>query len=170
MNPFSTLINRSVFVDANVILYHLGGLSDDATSLLEMGEKRRIRLITSLRVMDEVFFKYTLASTAKRYGWRSRVLERLRKDKEKAEEIADDMELLKELFDLFDVVEPTRSDLLKVIDVQREYGLIGNDALTVALMRRLNLRYIATSDSDFQAVPWIRIVKGDWLGECFRRG
>ena len=80
------------------------------------------------------------------------------------------MELLKELFDLFDVVEPTRSDLLKVIDVQREYGLIGNNALTVVLMRRLNLRYIATSDSDFQAVPWIRIVEGDWLGECFRRG
>lgn len=170
MNHFSTLINRSIFVDANVILYHLGGLSDDATSLLEMGERKRIRLITSLRVMDEVFFKYALASAAKRYGWKSKILERLRKDKEKTKEIADDMELLKELFDIFDVVEPARSDLLKIIGIQREYGLIGNDALTIALMRRYNLRYIATADSDFQAVPWIRIIEGDWLGECFRRG
>lgn len=162
-NRFSTLVNRSIFVDANVILYHLGGISDDATSLLEMGERKRIRLITSLRVMDEVFFKYALASAAKRYGWKSKILERLRGDKEKAREIADDMELLRDLFDIFDVVEPTKSDLLKIIDVQRKHGLIGNDALTIALMRRYNLRYIATADSDFQVVPWIRIVEGDWL-------
>lgn len=162
-NRFTTLINKSIFIDANVILYHLSDVSDDATYLLEIGEKGLVSLVTSLRVMDEVFFKYILAVAAKKYGWSSKVLEKLRKDKEKAKEIADDLGLLKELFENFEVIEPTKSDFLKTIDIQKKWGLIGNDALTIVLMKRHNLRYIATADSDFQAVSWSHIIEGDWL-------
>ena len=49
------------------------------------------------------------------------------------------------------------------MEYSEKYGLFGNNALTLSLMRRFNLKYIATADRDFGNIEWLSLVEGDWL-------
>ncbi|RLB13198.1 MAG: hypothetical protein DRG82_16100 [Deltaproteobacteria bacterium] len=163
---FSMLFNRSIFVDSNIILYHLFGQSDDATDLLSLGEKNRLRLVTSLRVLDEVLFKVFLWTAREHFGIQAKAYVKLRKDQELAKKVAHsvDWAQLEDFFSIFSVVEPTQRDLWKSTHYSREFGLFGNDALSLCLMKRLNLTYIATADKDFTTINWLKLVEGDWKG------
>ena len=161
---FTTILNRSVFVDSNVILYHLFGESRDATDLLYLGEKKRIRLMTSLRVLDEVLFKVFLWTARKDFGLVAKPYITLKKDQNLAKEVACTINWskLEQFFSIFNVVEPTLKDVWRSNHYSQEYGLFGNDALTLCLMKRLNLTYIETADKDFATVNWLKPVQGDW--------
>jgi predicted nucleic acid-binding protein len=41
-------------------------------------------------------------------------------------------------------------DILKSNEIKMEYGLLTNDAITLAVMKRHHLRNIATNDPDFE--------------------
>jgi len=162
---FTTVFNRTIFVDANVILYHLFGESGDATDLLLLGENKRLRLVTSLRIVDEVIFKCLLWVARTKLALRTKTYNKLKKDKELVKKVTGALsELnLRKLFSIFDVIEPRSGDLWKSLEYSEKYGLFGNDALTLFLMRRFNLKYIATADRDFGNIEWLILVEGDWL-------
>ncbi|MBL0701334.1 MAG: PIN domain-containing protein [Desulfosarcina sp.] len=69
----------------------------------------------------------------------------------------------RKFFSIFSVVEPTQKDLWKSIHYSRKFDVFANDALSLCLMKRLNLTYIATADKDFSTVGWLKIVEGDWI-------
>ena len=70
---------------------------------------------------------------------------------------------LRKLFSIFDLIKPKSGDLWKSLEYSEKYGLFGNEALTLSLMRRFNLKYIATADRDFGNIEWLSLVEGDWL-------
>jgi len=76
--------------------------------------------------------------------------------------IADEIAFLKEFFAIFYIIVPMEKDLWHSIEIQREYGLMGNDALILTLMRRFKIKYLATADADFKGIKEIHLVKGDW--------
>lgn len=82
------LFNRTVFVDSNVILYHFFGQSDDATELFSLGEKNRLRLVISLRVLDEVLFKVFLWTAREHFNIQTKAHAKLRKNSELAKKVA----------------------------------------------------------------------------------
>lgn len=64
-----------------------------------------------------------------------------------------------ELASLFQVIEPTLSDLLNgAREIQAQYGLIGNDALTVYLVRKHRIAFLATFDTDFSIAREVSLV------------
>ncbi|WP_054840239.1 PIN domain-containing protein [Thermococcus sp. JCM 11816] len=56
------------------------------------------------------------------------------------------------------VEEEDDFEILK--DISREYGLLPNDAIIVATCVKHGITKIATFDSDFDNVPFLKIVRG----------
>ncbi len=50
-------------------------------------------------------------------------------------------------------------DVAKALELQRLFGLLTNDSLHLAAGLRAGIRYVATSDSDFDAVPGIVVCR-----------
>jgi predicted nucleic acid-binding protein len=161
MVEVSALPRRArVFVDTVTLLYHLGGLSRDAQDLLRRIEQREISGYTSLRVLDELLFKWMIAEASTTFGWSwKKARERMRTTPETAKALAYVYDRVAELASLFQVIEPTLSDLLNgAKEMQARYGLVGNDALTVHLIRKHRIPFLATFDTDFSVVSEVGLV------------
>jgi predicted nucleic acid-binding protein len=55
-------------------------------------------------------------------------------------------------------------DILEALNIQREFGLLTNDALLLAVARRLNCSAIATADAAFQSVTGFAIYVPEDVG------
>jgi len=54
------------------------------------------------------------------------------------------------------------ADVLEAVRVQRESGLLTNDSLLLAVLRRLNVRILATADTAFRDISgWIVLSPDD---------
>ncbi|NOZ83588.1 MAG: type II toxin-antitoxin system VapC family toxin [Epsilonproteobacteria bacterium] len=54
-----------------------------------------------------------------------------------------------------DIKEINYSALKKLPAVMEMYGLFGNDAMILETMQRFNLKYLLSSDIDFDKISWI---------------
>jgi len=63
-------------------------------------------------------------------------------------------------------LEPVQTvDILETMKIQREFGLLTNDALLLAIARRLNCAAVASADKAFELVKGFMIYKPFDLGE-----
>ncbi|MBC8521163.1 MAG: hypothetical protein H8D26_04125 [Methanomicrobia archaeon] len=51
------------------------------------------------------------------------------------------------------------SEILKGVEFSKEFGLLSNDALHLAVMTGNNLVNLASNDPDFEGVDWINLCK-----------
>ncbi len=135
-----------VMVDANVLIYTF--LDSEACQKEKIEELFRRRekytFVTTTRIIDEVLFKLMVISSGKK-------LKQLKRDRELLKSqiylISLVRGFLKDFnFQIYTIEERHYWRLANIIE---EYGLLGNDALTMAIMKENNLKYIATFDSDF---------------------
>jgi predicted nucleic acid-binding protein len=63
----------------------------------------------------------------------------------------------------FTVIETLSSDFIVALHVQQKFGLLTNDSLNIAVMKRLALTAFSTADSQFDAVSDITVYKPDDL-------
>jgi len=162
LNP-GKFYHKTVFLDANAIIYYLEGISNEvADQIIELGSKEmaRIKLLTTTRVIDETLFKITLIRAKALYGFKSKALEKLKKDKAKVETLAKDIKKVFQFLDTLNitVVETTLKDLRLIPEIMRTWGIFGNDALIIKTMKRYNLKYILSSDKGFDQIKWIERV------------
>ena len=144
-----------VFVDTNVFLYHLADASTDCTRLLELVEQRIVAGFTSLLVLEEVAFRRLVAEAVARYGWSlATAVRHLRRQPEAVKALTSPWQEVSALASLFTVIEPALADLLKSREVQESYGLFGSDAINASLMRKADIKYIATADRDFERLDF----------------
>ena len=71
MKRFSTLYRKRAFIDSNILIYFLTGMSRSAKDLFSPGETEKIDLVTSLRVIDETIFKITLIKACELFEFTS---------------------------------------------------------------------------------------------------
>ncbi|WP_297445257.1 type II toxin-antitoxin system VapC family toxin [Desulfurobacterium sp.] len=91
---------------------------------------------------------------------------KLKKRPEIVKELMEDLEKVVAFFHSLNIeIIPVDSRLLfQSLDITKEYGLFGNDTITVLVMRRRNMKYILSSDKDFDGVGWIKRI--DALQGC----
>ena len=158
----SQLYGKSVFVDSNAFIYYMESLCSEMTSeIIRAGSKEvaRIKLITTTRVCDEVLFKITLIRARSRdKTLRGNTFKKLKKRPDVVKELVQDLEKVIAFFhSLYLEIIPVDSKLLfQSLDITKEYGLFGNDAITVSVMQRRNMKYILSSDRDFDSIGWIK--------------
>jgi predicted nucleic acid-binding protein len=138
-----------VMIDANVLIYtFLDSEILQKQKIKELFKKKdKFQFVTTTRIIDEVIFKLMIVNSGKK-------LKQLKKEKEFLKKQAYIINIVKNFLKDFDfkIYEIKEKHYWKMVDIIGEYGLIGNDALIMAIMKENNLKYIATLDNDFKGV------------------
>ncbi len=78
------LYRKKIFIDSNAFIYFFTGECSNTTKeIFKPAETGWLNLITTTRVLDEVFFKVMVISAKIRFAIDNKAIQKLRKDKEK---------------------------------------------------------------------------------------
>ncbi|MGH7332565.1 MAG: type II toxin-antitoxin system VapC family toxin [Candidatus Rokuibacteriota bacterium] len=149
----------SVFVDANVFVYHFAGASSDCTALLRRCETGEVQGYTSALVLAEVCHRLMMIEAVER---------RLVAAGNIARQLARRPDVVRQLvihdasiqaipamgIEIIDVTEATMRLALRH---QGRYGLLTNDSLIVASMQQRGLRLLATADRRLSVVDEVEV-------------
>ena len=166
MLTVNDLLGKKIFVDANAFLYFLGAECNDLTrEIFRYARLEKLFLVTSVRVIAEVLFKALLAKAREVFGIKKNVHNFLRHNKDLVKNLADICKMIFALLELtrVEVVEIRKSTLKGIEAIMKDYGLFGNDAISLKVMKERNLKYILTSDKDFEGIEELVVINP--LGE-----
>ncbi len=155
------LLSKTIFVDTNAFIYFLTGRCNRLTvEIFKMSYLRKLKLITTTRVVDELLFKMMIIEAKNRYGFEKSIPARLKKDKSKVKELSESCNKVLVFLEKgkVKIVDVKASSLRAIPEIMSQYGLFGNDALTLKIMRELNLKFILTADKDFENIDGIEVI------------
>ena len=161
MPTVNELLGKKIFVDANAFLYFLGAECNELTrEIFRYARLEKLFLITSVRVVDEVLFKALLAKAREVFGVKKNVHVFLRNNKSLVKSLADVCKLVFALLELtqVEIVEIRKTTLKGIEAIMRDHGLFGNDAISLKVMKERNLKYILTSDKDFEGIEELVVI------------
>ncbi|OAI49779.1 hypothetical protein AYO44_06165 [Planctomycetaceae bacterium SCGC AG-212-F19] len=150
----------SVFVDANVLVYHFQPhpvFGTACSQLLQKIENQDLHGFTSTHILSEVGHRLMTVEASRVLGWPfTGIANRLRRNpaevcKLTAFRLAIDG-LVQSSMTIV-TVAPTM--LATAAALSQQLGLLMNDALTVAILRANGLTNLASHDTDFDRVPGI---------------
>jgi len=155
------LYNRKIMVDTNAFIYYLTNHCNKLTEeIFESWALEKLQLVTTTRIVDELLFKMLLIKAGEIYGFESKILEKLKRNPERIKNLANVCrDVLKFLEALnIEIIEVKKNTIFTIPQIISEYGLIGNDALTLKIMKEKNLKFILTADEDFKKVEGIIVL------------
>jgi predicted nucleic acid-binding protein len=152
------------FVDANILYYHFidtPPLSDPCTTFLERAASGNIQVYTSLRNLSDAVRKVMLTEAATMFGRnRAGLVNWLQRNQHRITELSFFRHATASLSKMVLPLLPADAALIEEgANVSAQFGLLTNDALIVALMRRQGLTNLVTNDDDFDAIPGLTIWK-----------
>jgi predicted nucleic acid-binding protein len=165
MNLSDILSNSRVFVDANIVLYALQHRSRQCRSFLERCAAGSIEGYISTIVLAEIAHRRMMQEAQQRGVVGSNPSRSLSEKPELVRQLSLYAEDVRDLLDGGLVVETVQSeDFLIALELQEQNGLLTNDALNLAVTKRLGIREIATADKIFDSVQGIIVYKpGDLI-------
>jgi predicted nucleic acid-binding protein len=161
MNPSDILGGASVFVDANIFIYAVERRSRQCRQFLDRCDGEAVHAFSSAVVLAEVCHR-RMINEAKEAGVisgpnPSRLLGR---KPGQIQGLSIYAQNVRDLLDSAIVFEPIRTaDFYVALELQRQHGLLTNDALNLAVARRLGLQELVTADTSFDNVQGIIVYK-----------
>jgi predicted nucleic acid-binding protein len=148
----------SVFVDANILVYHFGPHPTFGTAcrqLLQRIERPDLVGFTSTHILGEVAHQLMIAEALTLPGWSaSKVKKRLRQQPTAVQSLTRFRTSVEHILQSRITVLTIAPALFgTAASISQQYGLLTNDALTVALLHANGLTRIASHDIDFDRVP-----------------
>jgi len=154
----------SVFIDANVFIYHFTGASDECTRFLTRCEAGELAGLTSVSVLLEVLHRLMMLEAVRSGAVRPpNVLSKLRKRPEIVRTLSEYYTHTTKISQMGISVRALSEDVLATSQrVRREHGLLVGDSLLVATMQAEGVRTLATHDADLERIKEITVaVPGD---------
>ncbi|MGD0946115.1 MAG: PIN domain-containing protein [Candidatus Binatia bacterium] len=151
----------SVFIDANIFIYHFGGESTDCRILLERCARRELQGYSSTSVLAEVLHRLMVAEAIqKELVTAKTAVRRLKSKPEVVRQLTKYNEDVGKIRQMNLTILPLTLDVLtKSEAVRREEGLLTNDSLVVAFMRDSGLSKLATTDGDFGGIDGLDVYR-----------
>ena len=147
------------FIDSNIFIYHFLDLSEVCTDFLERVKSHEVRGYTPEVVMAEVLHKLMIAELASKHRMNRLEVSRLiKRHPEVISEIDRCEAALQEIpgFDI-EIFPLISGSVIESQSLRLEHKLMTNDSVNLLLMKLAGLKDIATNDSDFLRVPWIKV-------------
>lgn len=157
--------NSSVFIDTSIFLFAILAhprFRDPCEKFLNSIENKEYSTFTSTLVLNEVIHKLMIAEVVKKYTLRTEhdayLLLKQEPEVVKGLVIAwEDLANLKEY--PITILGTGNSWLDSAIEISKGYGLLISDAVHGAVCREHKIQNIATNDSDFERVDFLRVWK-----------
>ena len=154
-----------LFVDTNIFLYGILGHwrhGEVCKTFLEKVNKGGYTGVISVLVCNEIFHRVMIAEVVEKY----RI-----EPKYAVSYLKNNWDVVKDLnkaWSIMEIIE--RIENLRVVEVDdgifdvalsysRKYGLLSNDAIHLATMKKHEITNIATNDSDFERVERVKVWK-----------
>jgi len=156
--------DSAVFVDANILLYGISGHPAHGKScngFLGRVKREEIKGITSIIVLNEVLHKLILGEIAEKHGLKLyQVIDLIKQNPEilkdmRTYEIMDKVESTSNL----SILNATSQNFTQARKLMKGHSLLSNDAIHLAIMKENNMINLASNDSDFERVEWIKLYK-----------
>ena len=145
---------QTVFIDANIFIYHFTGLSQECSAFLGRCERGELWGVTAVHILLEVLHRLMMIeAVTKGLVTSGNVAKKLRKKPNVVKQLADYQTQTEAILEMGIEVVDLTSDSLKISHPYREQdGLLVNDSLTAAVMEAEGILYLATADPDFTRV------------------
>jgi predicted nucleic acid-binding protein len=152
---------QTVFIDANVFIYHFTGLSQECSGFLERCERGELWGVTAVHISLEVLHRLMMIeAVTKGLVTSGNVARKLREKPNVVKQLADYQIQTEAILEMGIEVVGLTSDFLKIsYPYRRRDGLLVNDSLTAAVMEAEGILYLATADPDFTRVEGLRIYR-----------
>lgn len=155
------LPGESVFLDANVLVYHFtmhpsfGAACTDLLRRVNLGE---IRGYISANTLSETAHRLMTMEAVAVNGWPNRgIAQRLKKHPNSIQALAHFRQAIACVPKLGIQTLPVEAaDVEKATAISQQFGLLSGDALVVAIMQSRNVVNLASYDADFDRVSWLR--------------
>lgn len=120
-------------------------------------EKKEVEAFISNLVLDEVLYKLIQAEIARQQGLQLRDVEEYRKRNPTCiSQLNECWKAIEAILSMGVTVLPLPPDFKDVMDACKKYNLLTRDALHVMTIQSHGLDALASTDSDFQRVPWVK--------------
>jgi predicted nucleic acid-binding protein len=148
---------ESVFLDANILVYHFAPhpvLGHACHELILRAEQQTLLGYTSTAVLSDVAHHLMTFEAAAVFGWTSKVVQHLRDDPSAVRELSKFHQAITEVPKLGIQILTIPETLVETAAMlSRQTGLLSDDALILAVMQAHGLTRIASNDADFDRVP-----------------
>ncbi|MEA3239452.1 MAG: type II toxin-antitoxin system VapC family toxin [Candidatus Bipolaricaulota bacterium] len=150
---------QTVFIDANIFIYHFTGLSQECSIFLERCERGEVWGVTAVHILLEVLHRLMMIeAVTKELVTSGNIAKKLRKRPNVVKQLADYQTQTEAILEMGIEVVGLTSDSLKVSHPYRQQdGLLVNDSQTAAVMEAEGILYLATADPDFTRVEELRV-------------
>jgi predicted nucleic acid-binding protein len=150
----------SVFVDANIFVFHFGpdpAYGPPCGQLVQQIQNQRLRGFTSTHVLAEVSHRLMVLEASTLAGWvAGKVKRRLKQQPGAVKQLTQFRSaietILRSQIHVFTIGPALFAD---AVVLSQQHGLMTNDALILAVMQTNGLSKIASEDADFDRVPGI---------------
>ena len=152
----------NVFIDANVQVYHflqVEPLAQHCHALFRRIARREVRAFTSADVAAHVIHRVMVAEAVAKFGLRpGDAVSYLKAHPQAVKELQQYKTIPRE-FTLarIHILDVTYREIHNSRQFRDEYGLLTNDSIILALMKRNRLVHLVTNDDDFKRVPGIKV-------------
>lgn len=148
-----------IFVDANIFIYHFSRLSPECRSFLARCEARQVEALTGVHIVLEVAHRLMmLEALHKGLITRNQPARKLKERPEIVKSLSDYNRSVQQIPRLGVRIRSLTPAVINESEAMRmQHGLLTNDSVSVALMRKLGLTTIATHDSDLLNVPGLTV-------------
>jgi len=146
-----------VFIDANIFVYHFGGVSVECRTLLKRIEREDIRAAAGAHIVLEVLHRLMMIEAiSKGLITPGQPAKKLKKNLDVIKKLSDYAKCVAEIRGLnIKVHGVTTRQIRKSEGIRNSYGMMTNDSVTAAMMSSYGITNIASLDSDLQRAPGI---------------
>lgn len=160
MNLEDIVGGSTVLVDTNVLLYARNSRSRQCRHLLQRCEQGAVIGVVTLVTMAEFSHRFMVQEAQGNRLVGSNPARTLSEHPELVRQLSAYTEGVRNLLDgALTVAEWHSQDLLVALELQKQYGLLTNDSLNLAIARRYGIKEIATADKSFDAVQGLIVYK-----------
>jgi len=150
---------ETVFIDANIFLYHFGGASCECKELIKRCETGDIVGVTAITVLAEICHRLILAEAIK-YAFISSGKPALQL-KKKPQVVKKLSEYYTQIMDIgswgIKIIAPPEDIFIKSQVYRSRFGLLTNDSLIPVYMAFANTAKLATANQGFMNIPSLEV-------------
>lgn len=155
--PIDLPDRTEVFIDANIFVYHFSGpteYTDFCSRFLQRIEEGRLSGFTSTLVLAETLHRLMIIeATTKLQIVPKAAIRHLKTHPLEVKKLTTHLTVPDKIQTLgIKILSLDVADVLTSNEIKKEYGLLTNDAINLAVMRRHHLKSIGTNDPDFERV------------------
>ena len=153
--------SEHIFIDANIFIYHFLGLKESCSEFLLRVENKEIFGYTSVTVLLEVCHRLMIAEAIETYNLTPRkAVTYLKRHPQSVQQLTRCHEAITYIPQMkIKIWNLSRRALFATQLISRQYGMLTNDSINLALINQHKIKNIATNDKDFVRVKEIKVWK-----------